>query len=72
MLPCMACIFFLSHYISVIGVFFFILVTLHLCLLLIYRYLWNFQKWQILISVNRELDGGSEKESEGQTQLQYV
>ena len=52
----MACIFFLSHYISVIGVFFFILVTLHLCLLLIYRYLWNFQKWQILISVNRELD----------------
>ena len=39
LLPCMACIFFLSHYISVIGVFFFILVTLHLCLLLIYRYL---------------------------------
>jgi hypothetical protein len=56
LLPCMACIFFLSHYISVIGVFFFILVTLLLCLLLIYRYLWNFQKWQILISVNRELD----------------
>jgi hypothetical protein len=28
---------------------FFILVTIHLCLLLIYRYLWNSQKWQILI-----------------------
>jgi hypothetical protein len=34
---------------------FFILVTLHLCLLLIHRYLWNSQKWQILISVNRDL-----------------
>jgi hypothetical protein len=37
-------------------VFFFILVTLHLCLLLIHRYLWNSQKYQILISVNRDLD----------------
>jgi hypothetical protein len=35
---------------------FFILVTLDLCLLLIYRDLWNSQKWQILISVNRDLD----------------
>ena len=41
---------------SVIGVFCFILVTLDLCLLLIHRYLWNSQKWQILISVNRDLD----------------
>jgi hypothetical protein len=41
---------------SVIGVFFLILVTLDLCLLLIHRYLWKFQKWQILISVNRDLD----------------
>ena len=41
---------------SVIGVFFFILVTLDLCLLLIYRDLWNSQKWQILISVNRDFD----------------
>ena len=41
---------------SVIGVFFFILVTLDLCLLLIHRDLWNSQKWQILISVNRDLD----------------
>jgi hypothetical protein len=41
---------------SVIGMgyFLFILVTLHLCLLLIHRYLWNSQKWQILISVNRD------------------
>ena len=38
------------------GVFFFILVTLHLCLLLIHRYLWNSQKCQILISVNRDFD----------------
>ena len=37
-------------------VFFFILVTLHLCLLLIHRYLWNSQKCQILISVNRDFD----------------
>ena len=35
---------------------FFILVTLDLCLLLIHRDLWNSQKWQILISVNRDLD----------------
>ena len=41
---------------SVIGVFFFILVTLDLCLLLIHRDLWNSQKWQILISVNRDLN----------------
>ena len=43
---------------SVIGMgyFFFILVTLHLCLLLIHRYLWNSQKWEILIFVNRDLD----------------
>jgi hypothetical protein len=31
-------------------VFFFILVTLDLCFLLIHRDLWNSQKWQILIS----------------------
>ena len=41
---------------SVIGVFFFILVTLDLCLLLIHRDLWNSQKWQILIYVNRDFD----------------
>ena len=41
---------------SVIGVSFFILVTLHVCLLLIHRYLWNSQKCQILISVNRDFD----------------
>jgi hypothetical protein len=35
---------------------FFILVTLDLCLLLIHRELWNSQKWQILISVNRDLN----------------
>ena len=35
---------------------FFILVTLDLCLLLIHRDLWNSQKWQILISVNCDLD----------------
>ena len=35
---------------------FFILVTLDLFLLLIHRDLWNSQKWQILISVNRDLD----------------
>ena len=35
---------------------FFILVTLDLCLLLIHRDLWNSQKCQILISVNRDLD----------------
>jgi hypothetical protein len=34
------------------GVFFFILVTLNLCLLLIHRYLWNSQKWQILFSIS--------------------
>jgi hypothetical protein len=67
LLPRMACIFFFSrvshHFFpwpwSVIGNgigFFFILVTLHLCLLLIHRYLWNSQKSQILISVNRDLD----------------
>ena len=38
------------------GVFFFTLATLHICLLLIHRYLWNSQKCQILISVNRDLD----------------
>ena len=58
---CHACIFFLFHNLfswSVIGVirvssavaFFFILVTLDLCLLLIHHDLWNSQKWQILIS----------------------
>ena len=41
---------------TMIGVFFFIIVTLDLCLLLIHRDLWNSQKWQILISVNRDLD----------------
>jgi hypothetical protein len=41
---------------TMIGVFFFILVTLDLRLLLIHRDLWNSQKWQILISVNRDLD----------------
>jgi hypothetical protein len=35
---------------------FFILLTLDLCLLLIHRDLWNSQKCQILISVNRDLD----------------
>ena len=35
---------------------FFIFVTLDFCLLLIHRDLWNSQKWQILISVNRDLD----------------
>ena len=35
---------------------FFILVTLDLCLLLIHRDLWHSQKWQILISVNSDLD----------------
>jgi hypothetical protein len=58
---CHACIFFSLTIVfpcpwSVIGVFFFILVTLDLCLLLIYRDLWNSQKWQILISVNRDFD----------------
>ena len=56
---CHACIFLVSHHFfpwSVIGVFFFILVTLDLCLLLIHRDLWNPQKWQILISVNRDFD----------------
>jgi hypothetical protein len=59
---CNACIFFsLFHNFfswSMIGVirvssavaFFFILVTLDLCLLLIHRDLWNSQKWQILFS----------------------
>jgi hypothetical protein len=64
LLPRMACIFFLSEYLTIfppwsvigMGYFFFILVTLHLCLLLIHHYLWNSQKWQILISVNRDLD----------------
>jgi hypothetical protein len=40
----------------VIGVFFFILVTLDLCLVLIHRDLWNSQKWQMLISMNRDLN----------------
>jgi hypothetical protein len=35
---------------------FFILVTLDLFLVLIHRDLWNSQKWQILISLNRNLD----------------
>jgi hypothetical protein len=60
----MVCIFFslrVSHHFPTMicdwnGLFFFILVTLHLCLLLIRSYLWNSQKWQILISVNRDLD----------------
>jgi hypothetical protein len=46
------------HYFPMIcdwGIFF-ILVTLDLSLLLIHRDLWNSQKWQILISVKRDLD----------------
>jgi hypothetical protein len=35
---------------------FFILMTLDLCLLLIHRDLWNSQKWQMLFSVNSDLD----------------
>ena len=38
---------------SVIGMGYFFLFS---CLLLIHRYLWNSQKWQILIQVNRDLD----------------
>ena len=52
-----AFIFLSYHFFSMIcdwGIFF-ILVTLDLCLLLIHRDLWNSQKWQILISVNRDL-----------------
>ena len=53
LLPRMACIFFLSESLTIfppwsvigMGYLFFILVTLHLCLLLIHRYLWNSQKW---------------------------
>jgi hypothetical protein len=64
LLPHMVCIFFslrVSHHFPPMicdwnGLFFFILVTLHLCLLLIRSYLWNSQKWQILISVNRDSD----------------
>ena len=53
-----AFIFLSYHFFPMIcdwGIFF-ILVTLDLCLLLIHRDLWNSQKWQILISVNRDLD----------------
>ena len=39
---------------TMIGYFFFILVTLDLSLLLIRRDLWNSQTCQILISVNRD------------------
>ena len=51
-----ACVFPHGHDLWLEWGIFFILVTLHLCLLLIHRYLWNSQKWQILTSVNSDLD----------------
>ena len=50
---------------------FFILVTLDLCLLLIHRDLWNSQKWQIFISVNRDLDFFLFSEIRDQKRVRY-
>jgi hypothetical protein len=53
-------LFFLSFTIFVhdlwLGYFVYSRVTLDLWLILIHHDLWNSQKWQILISVNRDLD----------------
>ena len=59
---------------TIIRVFFFILVTLDLCLLLIHLDLCNFQKWPILISVNRDLDSFlfSEIRDQKQTPLFFL
>ena len=53
-----AFVFYLSPFFFTVcdwGIWY-ILVTLDLCLLFIHRHLWNSQKWQILLSVNRDLD----------------